>query len=149
VKQDPHKTPRDADQIPVGDAAESGWGDFVEAVKHEQPPKSATVTHYQRLAAEATLKAGIVAGLDMLHPGRATQVLEAATIHHPRCGNARRSYLSLGDVMAYEAGHISFDPTKPGPTQRTPFYDGWWDAWAENDARLYPRDDDGGEAVPA
>lgn len=110
---DSNKAPHKADQIPVGEATESGWGEFVEAVEQTQPSKSAAVQHYQRMAAEAALA--------------------AATIHHPACGDTRRSYLSAGDAMAYEAGFLAFDARKPMPIPpTTPFAHGWIDAAARD-----------------
>lgn len=55
MQTDSNKAPHKADQIPVGEAAESDWGEFVEAVEQTQPSKSAAVQHYQRMAAEAAL----------------------------------------------------------------------------------------------
>ena len=130
---DSNKAPHKADQIPVGEAAESDWGEFVEAVEQTQPSKSAAVQHYQRMAAEAALLEALKTGLDMLHPGRATAALAAATIHHPACGDTRRSYLSAGDAMAYEAGFLAFDARKPMPIPpTTPFAHGWIDAAARD-----------------
>ena len=52
--------------------------------------------------------------------------------HYPEVGR-RRPYHSLGDAMAYEAGWLAYSPDAPGPAVRTPFAEGWWDAFAASE----------------
>lgn len=51
----------------------------------------------------------------------------------PRGRQAQAPYRSLGDAMAYEAGWLSYSPDAPAPAVRTPFADGWWDAFAASE----------------
>lgn len=73
---------------------------------------------------------------DLLSSIRAMpQVIQAATVYRPRVGRRSRSYLSASDVLAYEAGYLTF-PGGDVPQVHTPAADGWFDAEAEHFDRL-------------
>ena len=122
--------------------------------------KASTLAHYRAMADQAALAADAPG----LHPvfgeivGRFMSMTTAGDtppldVHYPEVGR-RRPYRSMGDAMAYEAGWLAFSLDSVAPTERTPFYDGWWDAFSAQESRdTYANerhlDDDGDCLEPA
>lgn len=61
---------------------------------------------------------------------RATEDVKAAEVFYPSVGNLKRPYRSVGDAFAYEAGYLHYRDGAPAPERKTPYADGWWDAFA-------------------
>ena len=72
----------------------------------------------------------VMAEVMAMHCGM--DVTPAPQAHYPEVGR-RRPDRRLGDAMAYEAGWLSYSPDAPAPAVRTPFADGWWDAFAASE----------------
>ncbi len=97
--------------------------------------KQIALEHYQSQAAQATglhpIFGRIVSDFMALSAYAAPSNLQA---HYPEVGR-RRAYRSLGDAMAYEAGFLAYSQDADAPAERTPFADGWWDAFAAEESR--------------
>lgn len=57
----------------------------------------------------------------------AQETIQRCMVYHPVVGR-RRTFHTLGDVCAYEAGFINFDRSKNDPRPGTSFALGWSDA---------------------
>lgn len=64
----------------------------------------------------------------------AAPVAASLTTHYPQVGR-RRPYRSMGDAMSYEAGFLAYSEDSIAPAERTPFSDGWWDAFSAQESR--------------
>lgn len=93
-----------------------------------------------------------LASITSLH-GRVAELNLHRPVYFPTVGDLTRRFTSLGDVMAYESGWISYIPGDRAPQANTPFYDGWCHAFATHERHamdsLHQSDDDGGCEVPA